>query len=264
MRGPIRSILLAALAACALAATTAVQASAAVVEAGTTAVLAIYGNPGNNGAAVPVGGGLGRNFGFGTNMLFQADHNVLALEEDFHFNISGEIIEVGDTYIGGTLMSNTTGSSTIGTETVENPVSFTIQFVDFQEGKVGASLVPWFTDTSDRPWITEICGELANCKVDGRQVGGQAFEVKIEDVAFSVGPGVVVQGTVWGEWSNGTAAKPPCIKFTKAPTAALEFDELVETQGPAVGAKPNTIGGTACLVSANNYFPPVTTVVKIK
>ena len=256
MRGPIRSALMAALAVCAFAALSVAQASAATLEKGAGAGFqAIYGFPPGS-ATAPIGGGLGLNFGTGENMLFQADHAVLATEENFHITLAGEVLEVGDIYISGTLMSNTTGAN--------NPLSFSIQFVDFQEGKVGANLVPWYTDTSDRPWITEICGESATCKVDARQVGGKAFEVKIEDATFNMGPGIVFQGTLWGEWINGTTTTPACIKLTKAPTVALEFDELVETKGAIVGVKPAVIGGKACLVSANNDYPPKANVIKLK
>jgi hypothetical protein len=248
-------VLLAALAVCAFAALTVGSASAATLENGATALRAIYGFPPGS-ATEPIGGGLGRNFGFGENMLFRADKAAIATSENLHITLSGVVLEAGDTWIGGTLMSNTTGAN--------NPLSFSIQFVDFQKNEAGGALTPSFADTSDRPWITEICSTSVTCKVDARQVGGVAQEVKIEDASFNVGPGIVVQGTVWGKWTDGTAAIPACIEIKKAPTAALEFDELVETQGAAVGAKPTVVGGKACLVSANNDYPPTTNVIKLK
>jgi hypothetical protein len=258
MRGPIRSILLAALAVCGLAAAFVSQASAATIEDEATPLLAIYGNPGSNGAAIPVGGGLGRNYGFGKNMLFQAGNGlgtalsiVLAVGET-------EVAksEAKETYLGGTLMSNKTGEN--------NPLSFTIQFVDFQDNSITAegktTKVASYSDTSDRPWITEICSPAAlieKCKTDAQftepiKKGG----VKIEDVSFNIGPGTVVQGTAWGEWINGAAKVAPCIKLT---TPAAGVPTLVETQGAAVGAKAKTVTGEACLISANNDWYKVGT-----
>jgi hypothetical protein len=258
MRGPTRAIVALALAACAVMALAATQASAATLEDTTitTPLLAVYGNPGFGGAtAVPVGGGLARNFGFGANMLFQADNAALSASENFHITLGGELLEVGDMYIGATVTSNTTGT--------ENPLGMEIEFVDPQESKLGVASVAWYADTADRPWLTQICGESTSCKVDTRQTEGAAHEVKIEDAAFAFA-GFVLQGTLWGKWENGTESTPPCIKFGKAPSTALEYDELVETEGPVIGAKPGAIAGKACLVSANNEYPPKTHVIKIK
>jgi hypothetical protein len=251
MRGPIRSILLAALAVCAFAAIPAAQASAATIEDEATAMLAIYGNPGTNGTALPVGGGLGRNFGFGKNMLFQACSgctNVPAIGENLKITLAGSVSEAKDSYIGGRLMSNKTG--------VNNPLSFKIEFVDFQDNLTGGVATPSYADTSDRPWIAEICSpaaEAKKCKPDAQFPGAEVGGVKIDDVTFllvTAGGPVVVQGAVWGEW-EGT--KPPCIKLEKP---AAGNPTLVVTQtfagGPVLGEAITAISGKACLISANN------------
>jgi hypothetical protein len=257
MRGPIRSILLAAFAVCAFAAIPAVQASAATIEDEATAMLAIYGSPGTNGTALPVGGGLGRNFGFGKNMLFQACSGCTpAVGVNLDITLNGSVSEAKDSYIGGRLMSNKSG--------VNNPLSFKIEFVDFQDNLTGGVATPSYADTSDRPWIAEICSpaaELEKCKTDAQftepvKKGG----VKIEDVTFllvTAGGPVVVQGTVWGEWKNG---KPPCIKLA---LPAAGNPTLVVTQtftgGPALGEKITGVSGEACLISANNDWYHVKT-----
>jgi len=259
MRGPIRSVLLAALAACAFGALTVGSASAATMEkiVGTvhTDFLAIYGNPGTNGATVPVGGGLGRNFGFGENMLFRACATCSpVVGANLKVEFAGPVVaEAKDSFVGGRLMSNQTGSN--------NPLSFKIEFVDFQNSAIaGVGAVPSYADTSDRPWIAEICppgtvGE--NCKTDAQFTqGNKAAGVKIEDAAFDLniatGP-VVVQGTVWGTWENGIAGRAPCITLEKPaagnPTLAVT---QTSTGGPAVGALATGVGGKACLISANN------------
>jgi hypothetical protein len=256
MRGPIRSILLAALAVCAFAALTVGQASAARIadEPGEVSLLAIYGYPGASTTSPAVekaiGGGLGRNFGFGKNMLFRANHTVLPLTENIAIKIGGAEAEAKDSDIGGTLMSNNTG--------INNPLSFAIQFVDFQNSSVvGFGAVGSYSDTFDRPWISEICSSEAGtvCKVDPRIPGNPLGEVKIENVSVDLGPGFVVQGTVWGLWINGKAGEAPCIKLN-LPKAVVATDTLYVTQTapgfPAVGAVLETIKGEACLISANN------------
>jgi len=226
------------------------------MEDEATAMLAIYGNPGTNGANVPVGGGLGRNFGFGKNMLFQACSGCThtpAIGENLKITLNAQVTEAKDSYIGGRLMSNKTG--------VNNPVSFKIEFVDFQDNFSNAVATPSYADTSDRPWIAEICSPAAEegkCKTDAQftepvKKGG----VKIDDVNFmlnTAGGPVVVQGAVWGEWKNSPeAGKPPCIKLS---LPAAGNPTLVVTQtfagGPALGLAITAISGDACLISANN------------
>jgi hypothetical protein len=260
MRGPIRSVLLAALAVCAFGAL-AGQASAALLgQPGNTAFYAIYGFPGASSdkpaAETAIGGGLGRNFGFGENMLFQAGNGVgtkLSITL-----ASGIVARARESYIGGTLMSNKTGKN--------NPLSFAIQFVDFQDNAVltpTETKIQSLADTYDRPWISEICSPEAGtaCKVDPRIVNNANGEVKIENVSFDIGPstatstGTVVQGTVWGKWKNGEAKKCPGISIN-LPIAAVEADTLYVTQATAgvstVGEKITAISGEACLISANN------------
>jgi len=247
MRGPIRAVVLAALAAFAFAAVTAGVASAAILgQPANTPFLAIYGNPGSNGATLPVGGGLGRNFGFGENMLFESTKA--------KFEIGKVKAESKEAFVGSTLMSNKTG--------VNNPVSVTVQFADFQDSEViGVGLVPTYADTSDRPWITEICpietGTL--CRVDPEIKPNNLGEVKIEDVSLNLGPGFVVQGTVWGTFKNGTETEcasislnlPPKEITEKSPDETLWVTQTKEGF-PAVGEKLEAIEGKFCLISANN------------
>jgi hypothetical protein len=250
MRGPIRSILIAALAVCAFAALTVGSASAALLgQAANTSFLAIYGNPGSNGlTVVPVGGGLGRNFGFGENMLFKSN------KAKFEIGTAKAKAESKEAFIGGTLMSNKTG--------VNNPLSFTVQFADFQFSEVaGVGLFPTYSDTSDRPWITEICSAETGtlCRVDPARAPNALGEVKVEDVSLNLGPGFVVQGTVWGVWGNGAAGKCPTITLNLPPKEIVEKspdETLYVTQTkagfPAVGEKLEGIEGVFCLTSANN------------
>lgn len=254
MRGPIRSILLAALAVCGLVAAMAVQASAATLEDTTakSALLAVYGSPASNGTEVPVGGGLGRNFGFGANMLFEAN-TTAKVGENLDITLGGAVLEAGETFLGGTVLSNKTGESEVEKVKHENPISFAIQFADFQESTVAGTSAPNYSDTEDRPWITEICGSSATCKVDARKGGEGAHLVEIQDVSFNIGPGTVIQGTAWGTWENGTSTTPPCIKL-KAPPTELKVDNLVETQGTAIGDEATAFSGKACLISANNNY----------
>lgn len=245
MRGPIRSVLLAAVAVCAFAALTVGSASAALLgQPGNTPFLAIYGSPGSNGATtVPVGGGLGRNFGFGENMEFEA--NTTTPREPLEITLGGVVAKSEQAELGGTLMSNKTGAN--------NPLSFTIQFVDFQHNTLGGAADPAYSDTSDRPWITEICSLAAvgeACKTDAQyKQGNKPGGVKIENVSFNIGPGIVVQGTVWGKWKDGTITTPACITLEKP---AAGEPTLVDTQGGTVGNAIEAIKGTACLRSANN------------
>lgn len=259
MRGPIRSVLLAALAVCAFAALVGQASAARLGTVANPSFQAIYGEPGVNGATLPVGGGLGRNFGFGENMLFEANATapraVLSITLE---TTPATTATAQDSFIGGTLMSNKTGAN--------NPLSFDVQFVDFQNSKIGTALVPSYADTNDRPWIAEICSPEAaahTCRPDPQAgvaaagEGSNPGEVVIQDVSFdlqnvpTVGT-VVVQGTVWGTW-EGT--KPPCIKLHLPPAApaGVNRENLYVTQPVAlIGTKVSAISGTACLLSANN------------
>jgi hypothetical protein len=230
--------------------------------------LAIYGWPFQGTANPaeaserPVGGGLGRNFGFGQNMLFQAGSSVgskLKIEL-----LSGAVIsESCDAYIGGTLMSNQTGK--------ENPLGFGIEFADFQcnkatNAKAEVVLTPAYADTQDQKWITEICPntEKTKCRVDpllSAEKEENLNLVKIEHVAIDIGPGLTVQGVVWGQWKNGAAGVRPCMKLKLPPKEAsekLQDQTLVVTKSPtgtpAVGSKITGIEGEACLISANNAW----------
>ncbi len=227
------------------------QASASTLEDTTAkaALVAVYGNPGSNGAEVPVGGGLGRNFGFGANLLFQAcEKCTTVVGKNLSVTVGGVALEAGDTFLGGTLLSNKTPAT--------SPVSFGLTFVDFQQSTANKEPAATFTDTWDRPWVGELCGKEATCKVDPRGGGAGAHLCKFENVSFNVGPGTVVQGTVWCKWVNGTAEKAPCIELTEPPlNEETKFDTLYETQGAVVGGKAEKVKGTACLVSAqNNYY----------
>jgi hypothetical protein len=235
------------------------QASAATITSGTAKpFLAIYGYPPetaeNAAKEKAIGGGLGRNFGFGEDMVFQAGNGqgtALAIV----LEAGGKEIaksEAKETILTGTLMSNKTGEN--------NPLSFTIDDVDFQdniltvEGK--ATKVPSFADTFDNEWIAEICSPAAveaKCKTDAQFTqGNKPGGVEISNVAFNIGAPsspTVVQGTAWGKWENGAAKKAPCISLE---TPAAGNPTLVETQGAAVGAVAKTVSGKACLISANN------------
>jgi hypothetical protein len=219
-------------------------------------MLAIYGYPGANSLIeakeAPVGQGLGRNFGFGQNMLFQAGGGK-GKPLFFEFEFGGKLFksESCDSFIGGTLMSNKTGKN--------NPLSFGIEFADFQCNKSGEAtkevLTSAYADTTDQKWITEICSPAAaaSCKADP-VIAGEEGQVKIEHVAITVGPGLTVQGVVYGKWKNGAAGKPPCIEIKKSPSAEA-LQNLVVTQSAAgitTGTGIKTVGGEACLVSANN------------
>ncbi|MGH2904967.1 MAG: hypothetical protein ACRDK7_15495 [Solirubrobacteraceae bacterium] len=235
----------------------AVQASAATLknETSAKALLAIYGNPGSNGeGVVPVGGGLGRNFGFGENMLFRAN-TTAEIGKNLAITLGGKVAEARDSYIGGTLMSNKTGEG--------NPLSFVIQFSDFQANLVEGVATQSYSDTFDRPWISEICGvsegtKTKECRIDPlfTEAQQEGRTVKIEDVAFNLGPGIVVQGTVWGKWVNGASKKAPCIKLELPAKAVAEKspDETLSATQPVadLGASIEAISGEACLISANN------------
>lgn len=250
MRGPIRSVFVAAMAACAFGALTVGQASAATMEEAANPMQAIYGNP---PAATPAGYGLARNFGFGTNLLFEANstlpRKVISME------VGGLVATSQVAEFGGTLQSGKTGAN--------NPLGLTLQFVDLQNTSIsgGVGATQSFADTSDRPLITTICSPAAAagaCRTDplfAGPVGG----VKIEDVSVNLGPGFVVQGTVWGVWTDGTATTPPCIELTPRPAASTASQTLTVTQTPgapfpAVGVSIAAISGKACLNSANNYY----------
>jgi hypothetical protein len=244
---------LAALAVCVFGALAVGQASAALMgSTENSPFLAVYGSPGSNGAALPVGGGLGRNFGFGENMLFQACEGCSpAVGKNLKItlkNATKTVAETKDAFIGGALLSNKTGAN--------NPLSFGIEFADFQFNTVAGAADPSYTDTWDRPWIAEICSpasEVGKCKSDPqKEFNTPAGSVKIEDVAFNLGPGVVVQGTVWGIWKDGTATACPTIELTNPPAGAAADQTLIETQGTEVGTPTEKVEGTVCLVSANN------------
>lgn len=224
------------------------QASAATLITGATAFQAIYGSP---PAATPAGFGLARNFGFGANMLFRASTGKVG--ENVRMGFKGFVFTTGDLYIGATLMSNKTPEGT--------PLGATIQFADFQnviqtfEGK--KEPIQKFSDTNDRPWLTNICApNLSKCQVDPLFAGERS--VKIESVSINLGPGFVTQGTVWGKWENGTSGTPPCIVFELPPVAAAADQTLIVTQTfgayPPVGTKLTELVGRACLISANNYY----------
>lgn len=259
MRGPLRITVLTAIAACAAGVLFAGQALGATMAGSVSTFEAIYGNPPGS-ATLPIGGGLGMNFGFGENMLFEAKEGVTN-EEKLSITLPGPVVSTAtDSLIGGTLMSNKTGANT--------PLSFGIQFADFQNNTVNGTAVPAYSDTWDRPWISEICSPASTtCKTDPLFTG-PAGEVQINDVSFNIGvtgaaTAVTVQGTVWGVWSNGSATVPPCIKLNLPPTGAATDQTLVVTKagsesGETVGAKITAISGKACLVSANNDGPLTT------
>jgi hypothetical protein len=241
-------VLLAALAACAFGALTVGQASGAVlkIKGSATGFLAIYGSP-SISAAQPIGGGLARNFGFGENMLFRA--NTTSPAEPTEITLSGVVAKSEEAYFGGTLQSNKTGAN--------NPVGVTIQFSDFQKNTVGGAAAPAYSDTSDRPWTATLCSPEAGttCKADPL-VTSAAGEFKIENVSFDIGPGTVVQGTIWGKVVNGSATAPLCLSLNLPPATAAADQTLVVTQSStfAVGTKITAIKGKACMVSANNDY----------
>jgi hypothetical protein len=271
MRSRIRialAICVSSIAACAFGLLAAGQAFAATLESGTTALLAIYGNPSvSEEAGKPIGGGLAMNFGFGENMLFQADHAVNANETNVSITVGGLVSSASDSYVGATLMGNKTGEN--------KPLDFVTQFVDFQENKVGTVSTEAWSDTNDRAWIGWICAPAtaaSTCRVDPNFTQGSVSPglVMIQDVSVQIGPasaGITVQGTAWGTWINGTSTVPACIEL-KLPPAAAAADQTLEvtkTTGafPAVGTKISAITGKLCLVSANNDYPPTTNVITI-
>jgi hypothetical protein len=220
------------------------------------AFLAIYGFPNHvNGAERPVGGSLGRNFGFGQNLLFRAGNGVGTAP--LSITLNGEVVHLGrDTFIGVQLESNHTGAGA--------PVASAIDFVDMQDAFIGAAKGAWYADTSDQPWIMKICSPAAAvgaCKTDpaagaGAGEGADPGEVKIEDVSLDLGPGIVLQGTVWGKWSDGKPKVPPCITLhlPGAVLAGIRSQTLYVTQGPMVGVAIAAISGKVCLYSANNKW----------
>lgn len=219
-------------------------------------LLAIYGFPGANSIEDnerPVGQGLGRNFGFGQNMLFQAGGGKgrplsITIAEAFK-------TESCDSFIGGTLMSNRTGKG--------NPLSFGVEFADFQCNRAGEVkkevLTAAYADTQDQKWIAEICSPEAaakECKSNALipATNEEKGQVTIEHVAIEIRPGLTVQGDVWGKWRSG---KPPCITLNLPPASVTE-QTLVVTKsvvpGLAVGTKVSKVEGEACLISANNSW----------
>ena len=250
MRGSRRIALASVLAVCALGALTVGQASGALMKAGASNLLAIYGFPAvQNEVERPVGGGLGRNFGLGENMVFQAGNGVGTV---LKITLLGKVAEAQETIISGTLMSNRTGEG--------NAQSLTIQNVDFQDSTIGGENVSTYSDTSDRPWISEICAlneGKKECRIDPllTEVAAAGRTVKIEDASFvlknAVIGNVVVQGTVWGKWVNGAAKVAPCITLEVPPAGAGANQTLTATQGSAF-AYITAISGQACLIAANN------------
>jgi hypothetical protein len=260
MRGPTHTTILTALTLSIFTALPGQPSAATIKSTANPAFLAIYGYPGasanslTNRSSVPVGGGLGRNLGFGENMVFRS--KTKGSPNPFIEFEDGIVSEFRDTYLGGTLMSNKTGKN--------NPLSFTVQFADFQNSVIGTGgATPSFADTSDRSWIAEICPTEANapeCQVDPlfKVSGiGEGRSVRIEDVSIDLGPGVaVLQGTAWGRWEDGAAKVPPCIKLETPPKAVGGSENLFVTQAAAgffkVGEKIKRVAGRICLVSANN------------
>lgn len=251
---------LAAVAVAAVALGSAGAALAATIgQPANPAFLAIYGSPTINGRE-PVGGGLARNFGFGENMLFEAS-TAKGIGRNVEINHEEKKSESEDDYFGFTLQSNKTGEN--------NPLGLTTQFVDFQDTTFGGVATPHYADTSDRPWIVTICAPGANlCRVDPLlTVAAAGVDVKIEDVSLDFG-GIVLQGTVWGNWINGKGEKsPPCIKLENPPARAGANQTLIDTQGGVVGNRIIAIAGELCLISANNDWyrvgatgkePPIT------
>jgi hypothetical protein len=238
------------------------QASAATIKNVKTGspLLAIYGYPGAStnkpATETAIGGGLGRNFGFGENMLFRASTTGKP-GANLSIKLGGITWEPQDSYIGGTLMSNKTGEG--------NALGFTIQFVDVQNSSaVGIGLMPMYSDTSERRWIAEICPPnegKKECRIDPffTEAQQEGRTVKIDDVSFNVfiaGAPNVLQGTVFGKWINGKEKGPPCIRLespAKAVTEKAPDETLIGTQGPGFfGKSIEEIKGEACLISANN------------
>jgi hypothetical protein len=226
-----------------LAAGVAGSASAATIgQPSNLAFQAIYGAPNFNGSE-PVGGGLARNFGFGENMLFEAS-TVKKIGKNIEVTHEEKKGVSEDTYLAGTLQSNKTG--------VNNPLGIAFQFADFQNSSFGGSATPHYADTYDRPWIATICApKEETCRVDPRFEVKKSADVKIEDVSLEFG-GIVLQGTMWGQWINGEKNVPPCIKLENPPASATADQTLIDTQGGTVGRAITGLTGEFCLISANN------------
>ena len=229
------------------------------VKGAAEGFLAVFGSPPTTG---PVGGGIAREVGFGQNMLFQASTGKIGANLSFT-TPGGVTSESCDSFIGGSLVSNKTGEN--------NPLSVSIQFADFQCNKVAGALTPAYASFQQyqQQWRTTICPKVegATCKPDAIIAGGAKGLVKIENVAIDIGPGaggapgIVVQGTIWGESESGAAGKPPCIKLTEPSKEASEKEPdqtLIVTQSNSVAAKVGekitTVKGQACLISANNNW----------
>jgi hypothetical protein len=221
------------------------SASAATIgQPANLAFQAIYGAPNFNGAE-PVGGGLARSFGFGENMLFEASTE-MKIGKSIEVTYEEKTGKAEETYLGGTLQSNKTGEN--------HPLAIAFQFADFQDSSLGGSATPHYADTYDRPWIATICApKEEKCRVDPRfeVLSLSKGNVKIEDVSLEFG-GVVVQGTLWGQWINGEKGVPPCIKLESPPALAAADQTLFDTQGGTVGNPVTGITGEFCLISANN------------
>jgi hypothetical protein len=227
-----------------LAAVVVGNASAAMIgQPSNLAFQAIYGAP-NFNSAEPVGGGLARSFGFGENMLFEASTEK-KIGKNIEVTHEEKTEKSEDTYLGGTLQSNKTGEN--------HPLGIAFQFADFQDSSFGGSATPHYADTTDRPWIATICApKEEKCRVDPRfEVGTTKIDVKIEDVSLEFG-GVVLQGTMWGQWINGEKGVPPCIKLESPPASAGADQTLIDTQGGTVGKAIAGLTGEFCLISANN------------
>ncbi len=229
-------------------------------------LLAIYGFPPETEENVlkekAIGGGLARNFGFGTNMLFQAATKVvgenifMVVEEKLEKESTELKIESCDTFLGGTLMSNKTGEN--------QPLGLGIEFADIQCDKLGKVSAPAYSDTHDQKWIVSICAPGAEkCKLEPLHTVGELEKdnVEIEHVAINIGAPktpLVIQGTAWGKWENGVEKTPPCIKLQKKPANATASQNLIVTQSesPAVpvGTVATNLSGKLCLISANNNW----------
>jgi hypothetical protein len=208
------------------------------------AFLAIYGTPAF-GAATPIGGGLARNFGFGSNLAFEGC-TICELGKNLAIEVGGVKIESQHWVMAASLSSNKTGAN--------NPLAIAVQSVDAQNATAGGLASPLYADTSTRPWLTTVCPPpSATCRTDPRFIG-PAGGAKIEGVSLDAG-GTVLQGALWGKWENSVeAGKPACLKLEMPPVGAPET--LVVSQGAGIGERVTAVAGQGCLVSANNEVYP--------
>ncbi len=219
MRGPIRSLLLAAVAVCAFAVVAVGSASADTIGSppATNPFVAFLGVPrANLGAAL--------DFGIGENMVFRGGTaSGVAETNNVSITLEGVTDECKDAIAAGTLVSNSTGGS-------DAPIGFDIQSVNFQKCTVGATSAPTFSDTKDNVWRARF--KLA------------AEGSTIEGIVVDVG-GKLLRGSVAATWKNGAAEKPPCVELKKILTLATDPGEV----------KPTAISGKLCLISSNNDGP---------